>query len=181
MSSARVLAGVAGTGASFLAGGLAKEKYDQYKVASPSPLLETVNKTVMKSNPWQLSAQEGDRERTFIMIKPDGVQRGLVGDIIKRFEQKGFKLVAIRMMRPGRKHLEDHYADLSKRPFFPGLVKYMDSGPVVAMCWEGEGVVKTGRVMLGETNPRDSKPGTIRGDYCIQVSIMTDTFCLLVL
>ena len=72
-------------------------------------------------------------------------------------------------MRPGRKHLEEHYADLSKRPFFPGLVKYMDSGPVVAMCWEGEGVVKTGRVMLGETNPRDSKPGTIRGDYCIQV------------
>ena len=110
-------------------------------------------------------------ERTFIMIKPDGVQRGLVGDIIKRFEQKGFKLVAIRMMRPGRGHLEEHYADLSKRPFFPGLVQYMDSGPVVAMCWEGEGVVKTGRVMLGETNPRDSKPGTIRGDYCIQVSL----------
>ena len=75
-----------------------------------------------------------------------------------------------RMMRPGQKHLEEHYADLSKRPFFPGLVKYMDSGPVVAMCWEGQGVVKTGRVMLGETNPKDSKPGTIRGDYCIQVS-----------
>ena len=86
-----------------------------------------------------------------------------------RFEQKGFKLIAIRMMRPGQKHLEEHYADLSKRPFFPGLVKYMDSGPVVAMCWEGDGVVKTGRVMLGETNPKDSKPGTIRGDYCIQV------------
>ena len=73
-------------------------------------------------------------------------------------------------MRPGQEHLEEHYADLSKRPFFPGLVKYMDSGPVVAMCWEGEGVVKTGRVMLDETNPRDSKPGTIRGDYCIQVT-----------
>merc|ERR1711983_669146 len=108
-------------------------------------------------------------ERTFIMIKPDGVQRGLVGEIIKRFEQKGFKLVAIRMMRPGKEHLEEHYADLAKRPFFPGLVKYMDSGPVVAMCWEGDGAVKTGRVMLGETNPKDSKPGTIRGDYCIQV------------
>ena len=116
-----------------------------------------------------VSAEEGVRERTFIMIKPDGVQRGLVGEIIKRFEQKGFKLVAIRMMRPGQKHLEEHYADLSKRPFFPGLVKYMDSGPVVAMCWEGDGAVKTGRVMLGETNPKDSKPGTIRGDYCIQV------------
>ena len=117
----------------------------------------------------QCSSKVKHPERTFLAVKPDGVQRGLVGEIIKRFEQKGFKLVAIRMMRPGQKHLEEHYADLSKRPFFPGLVKYMDSGPVVAMCWEGENVVKTGRVMLGETNPRDSKPGTIRGDYCIQV------------
>jgi len=167
MSSARVLAGVAGVGASFVAGGLAKEKYDQYKV---TPTLTSVTKNVSLGikSPLTLEAKEG-RERTFIMIKPDGVQRGLVGDIIKRFEQKGFKLVAIRMMRPGQKHLEEHYADLSKRPFFPGLVQYMNSGPVVAMCWEGEGVVKTGRVMLGETNPRDSKPGTIRGDYCIQV------------
>lgn len=66
-------------------------------------------------------------------------------------------------------HLEKHYADLSKKPFFPGLVKYMASGPVLAMVWEGLDVVKTGRVMLGETNPKDSKPGTIRGDYCIQV------------
>merc|ERR1712080_98321 len=76
---------------------------------------------------------------------------------------------ALRMMQPGQAHLEAHYADLSHRPFFPSLVKYMASGPVVAMCWEGQGVVKTGRVMLGETNPKDSKPGTIRGDYCIQV------------
>merc|ERR1712058_148035 len=102
-------------------------------------------------------------------IKPDGVQRGLVGEIIKRFEAKGFKLVAIRMMEPGEAHLREHYADLSARPFFPGLVSYMASGPVVAMVWEGENVVKTGRVMLGETNPRDSKPGTIRGDLCITV------------
>jgi len=149
---------------------VAQEKYEQYKVKTGvTPLLEIVNTNLVKTSPWSLSAEEGVRERTFIMIKPDGVQRGLVGEIIKRFEQKGFKLVAIRMMRPGKKHLEEHYADLSKRPFFPGLVKYMDSGPVVAMCWEGENVVKTGRVMLGETNPRDSKPGTIRGDYCIQV------------
>ena len=66
-------------------------------------------------------------------------------------------------------HLRQHYSDLSSRPFFPGLVKYMASGPVVPMVWEGLNVVKTGRVMLGETNPRDSKPGTIRGDFCIQV------------
>uniref|UniRef100_A0A8C9IZV9 Nucleoside diphosphate kinase n=1 Tax=Piliocolobus tephrosceles TaxID=591936 RepID=A0A8C9IZV9_9PRIM len=66
-------------------------------------------------------------------------------------------------------HLKQHYVDLKDRPFFPGLVKYMNSGPVVAMVWEGLNVVKTGRVMLGETNPADSKPGTIRGDFCIQV------------
>jgi len=108
-------------------------------------------------------------ERTFIMIKPDGVHRGLVGEIIKRFEQKGFKLVAMKYMQASVAHLEKHYADLSKKPFFAGLVQYMASGPVVAMVWEGLNAVKTGRVMLGETNPADSKPGTIRGDFCVQV------------
>merc|ERR1711913_26615 len=104
-----------------------------------------------------------------IMIKPDGVHRGLVGDILKRFERKGFKLVAMKFQQASVEHLEKHYADLAKKPFFPGLVKYMASGPVVAMVWEGLNVVKTGRVLLGETNPADSKPGTIRGDFCIQV------------
>ena len=108
-------------------------------------------------------------ERTFIMIKPDGVHRGLVGEIIKRFEQKGFKLVAMKFEQASKEHLEKHYADLSKKPFFAGLVSYMASGPVVAMVWEGLNAVKTGRVMLGETNPADSKPGTIRGDFCVQV------------
>merc|ERR1712142_693712 len=108
-------------------------------------------------------------ERTFIMIKPDGVHRGLIGEIIKRFENKGFKLVAMKYMQASVEHLEKHYADLSKKPFFPGLVKYMASGPVVAMVWEGLNVVKTGRVMLGETNPADSLPGTIRGDFAVQV------------
>merc|ERR1712217_441652 len=108
-------------------------------------------------------------ERTFIMIKPDGVHRGIVGEIIKRFENKGFKLVAMKFMQASVEHLEKHYADLSKKPFFAGLVKYMASGPVVAMVWEGLNAVKTGRVMLGETNPADSKPGTIRGDFAVQV------------
>jgi nucleoside-diphosphate kinase len=72
-------------------------------------------------------------------------------------------------LQASKEHLEKHYADLSGRPFFAGLVKYMASGPVLAMVWEGLDVVKTGRVMLGETNPKDSKPGTIRGDFCIQV------------
>merc|ERR1712107_865750 len=131
-------------------------------------LVETAREKV--GSPFQLAASEDPtKERTFIMVKPDGVQRGLVGDIVKRFEQKGFKLVAIRMMSPGEKHFEQHYIDLASRPFYPGLVKYMSSGPVVAMCWEGLGAVKTGRVMLGETNPKDSKPGTIRGDYCVEI------------
>merc|ERR1712024_244340 len=111
----------------------------------------------------------GNRERTFIMLKPDAVQRGLVGEIIKRFEQKGFKLVAMKMMHASEELLKEHYADLSSKGFFPGLVKYMNSGPVVPMVWEGLNVVKTGRVMLGETNPAASAPGTIRGDFSIQV------------
>merc|ERR1711910_130562 len=111
----------------------------------------------------------GNKERTFIMLKPDAVHRGLVGDIIKRFEQKGFKLVAMKFMQASEELLKEHYADLSSKGFFPGLVKYMASGPVVPMVWEGLNVVKTGRVMLGATNPADSAPGTIRGDFCIQV------------
>ncbi|KAL1130652.1 hypothetical protein AAG570_011894 [Ranatra chinensis] len=116
-----------------------------------------------------LKTMSSNKERTFIMIKPDGVQRGLVGRIIKRFESKGFKLVALKFMWPSEELLKKHYADLASRPFFPGLVKYMSSGPVVPMVWEGLNVVKTGRFMLGATDPKDSNPGTIRGDLCIQV------------
>ncbi|KAK2836114.1 hypothetical protein Q7C36_013983 [Tachysurus vachellii] len=115
------------------------------------------------------SVMAAKAERTFIAIKPDGVQRGLIGDIIKRFEQKGFRLVALKFQQASEDLLKQHYIDLKDRPFYPGLVKYMGSGPVVAMVWEGLNVVKTGRVMLGETNPADSKPGTIRGDFCIEV------------
>ncbi|XP_072098813.1 nucleoside diphosphate kinase-like [Mobula birostris] len=108
-------------------------------------------------------------ERTFIAVKPDGVQRGIVGDIIKRFEQKGFKLVAMKFLQASPSLLEKHYAELSDKPFYRKLIEYMSSGPVVAMVWEGLNVVRTARVMLGETNPADSKPGTIRGDFCIQI------------
>ncbi|KAL4084636.1 hypothetical protein QTP88_027565 [Uroleucon formosanum] len=108
-------------------------------------------------------------ERTFIMIKPDGVQRGLVGKIIKRFETKGFKLVAMKFVWPSEELLKNHYADLSSKAFFPGLIKYMSSGPVVPMVWEGLDAVKTGRFILGATDPKNSNPGTIRGDLCIQV------------
>merc|ERR1711877_82393 len=124
--------------------------------------------THQRTNPFNLT-MAGNKERTFIMLKPDAVHRGLIGDIIKRFEAKGFKLVAMKMMHASEDLLKQHYADLSSKPFFPGLVKYMSSGPVVPMVWEGLNVVKTGRVMLGATNPADSAPGTIRGDFCVQV------------
>jgi len=108
-------------------------------------------------------------ERTFIAVKPDGVHRGLVGEIITRFEKRGYQLVALKFVKPTEEHLKKHYADLADKPFFNGLVKYMASGPVAAMVWQGLNVVKQGRVMLGATNPQDSAPGTIRGDYAIQV------------
>ncbi|KAF9163823.1 nucleoside diphosphate kinase [Mortierella sp. AD011] len=108
-------------------------------------------------------------ERTYIMVKPDGVDRGLVGEVIKRFENKGFQLLALELQKPSREHLEKHYSDLSAKPFFAGLINYMTSGPVVAMVWQGKGVVKAGRVLLGETNPLASLPGTIRGDFAIDV------------
>eukprot|EP00939_MAST-03C_sp_MAST-3C-sp1_P000651 g651.t1 len=109
------------------------------------------------------------REQTYIMIKPDGVQRGIVGNIIQRFEKKGFKLVAMKLVSPSKSHLETHYADLKSKSFFAGLVSYMMMGPVLAMVWEGDNVVLTGRKMLGATNPKDSAPGTIRGDLCVHV------------
>ncbi|GES65711.1 nucleoside diphosphate kinase [Aspergillus terreus] len=108
-------------------------------------------------------------EQTFIAVKPDGVQRGLIGPIITRFQNRGFKLAAMKLVSPEKSLLEQHYADLSSKPFFPGLISYMLSGPVCAMVWEGKDVVKTGRAILGATNPLASAPGTIRGDYAIDV------------
>nr|XP_033770853.1 nucleoside diphosphate kinase 3 isoform X2 [Geotrypetes seraphini] len=112
----------------------------------------------------------GINERTFLAIKPDGIQRRLVGEIIRRFEQKGFKLVGMKLMQASDKLLKEHYLALRDRPFYSRLVKYMSSGPVLAMVWQGLDVVKTARTMLGETIPADSKPGTIRGDFCVDVS-----------
>lgn len=108
-------------------------------------------------------------ERTYIMIKPDGVQRGVVGDILSRFEKKGYQLKALKLTMPTKEMLEEHYRDLKEKPFFPKMLSYMMSGPVVAMVWEGKNVVATGRKMLGATNPLESAPGTIRGDFAIEV------------
>uniref|UniRef100_A0A803NH83 nucleoside-diphosphate kinase n=1 Tax=Cannabis sativa TaxID=3483 RepID=A0A803NH83_CANSA len=108
-------------------------------------------------------------EQTFIMIKPDGVQRGLVGEIISRFEKKGFTLRGLKFITVDSAFAEKHYADLSAKPFFSGLVEYIVSGPVVAMVWEGKNVVTTGRKIIGATNPAESAPGTIRGDFAIDI------------
>lgn len=93
----------------------------------------------------------------------------MIGEVIKRFEKKGYKLVALKLVAPTEKFAAEHYSDLSKKPFFPGLVKYFSSGPVVAMVWEGQDVIKNGRKIVGATNPADSEAGSIRGDLCIAI------------
>ncbi|KAL3957243.1 hypothetical protein ACCO45_007821 [Purpureocillium lilacinum] len=109
-------------------------------------------------------------EQTFIAIKPDGVQRGLIAPIIGRFENRGFKLVAINLVTPSKEHLEKHYEDLKEKPFFPGLISYMGSGPICAMVWEGRDAVKTGRSNSPRCHqPLASAPGTIRGDFALDV------------
>ena len=104
-------------------------------------------------------------ERTFLAVKPDGVQRQLVGEIIRRYESKGFKLVGLKLLQPTRELAEKHYAVHKERPFFSGLVNFITSGPVVAMVCEGDGVVASARKIIGATNPLTAEPGTIRGDY----------------
>ena len=108
-------------------------------------------------------------ERTFIMIKPDGVQRHLTGEIIHRFERKGFTLVGLKMMQVSRELAEKHYAVHKERPFFNGLIEFITSAPVVAMVWEGENVVSAARNIIGATNPTTADPGSIRGDFGVSI------------
>lgn len=108
-------------------------------------------------------------ERTFLAIKPDGVQRGLVGEIIGRFERKGFKLVGLKQLTPSRALVEEHYGVHRERPFFAGLVQFLCSGPVVAMVWEGDGVIASARKLIGATKPLEAEAGTIRGDLAVNI------------
>lgn len=108
-------------------------------------------------------------ERTFIAIKPDAVQRGLIGQIVQRFETKGFKLVGLKLMNVSKELAEEHYGVHRERPFFAGLVSFLTSSPVVAMVWEGEGVIASARKIIGATNPLESAPGTIRGDFGVSI------------
>lgn len=108
-------------------------------------------------------------ERTYLMIKPDGVQRGLIGEIIRRYETKGFTLVGLKLMSVSRDLAEKHYDVHKEKPFFAGLVDFITSGPVVAMVWEGDGVVAAARKIIGATNPLTAEPGTIRGDFGVTI------------
>jgi nucleoside-diphosphate kinase len=108
-------------------------------------------------------------EKTFVMVKPDGVQRNLVGEVIRRFEAKGFTLVGLKLLQVSRELAEQHYDIHKERPFFGSLVEFIISAPVVAMVWEGDGVVASARKMIGATNPLVAEPGTIRGDYGISI------------
>lgn len=110
-------------------------------------------------------------EKTFIMVKPDGVQRGLIGDVVSRFEKKGYQLVSAKLMTVSRKLAEQHYAEHKEKPFFGELVDFITSGPVFAMVWQGHNIIATARQMMGKTNPSDALPGTIRGDYGVNVSM----------
>jgi nucleoside-diphosphate kinase len=104
-------------------------------------------------------------ERTYIMVKPDGVARRLSGEIIRRFENRGLRLVALKLVVPTRETAEAHYAVHSDKPFFGELVDFVTSGPVVAMVWEGNDAIALCRQMIGATKPINATPGTIRGDY----------------
>jgi nucleoside-diphosphate kinase len=110
-----------------------------------------------------------DVERTFVMVKPDGVQRGLVGEVVSRIEERGLKLAAIKTVDVDRELAETHYEEHRDKPFFEGLVDYVTSDPVVAMVVEGPNAIQAVRGLAGETDPIDAHPGTIRGDFGLDV------------
>lgn len=108
-------------------------------------------------------------EQTFVMIKPDGVKLGLVGEIIQRFEKKQLKLVRSQLRRLSESEAKEHYRDHANKPFFNDLVTFITSGDVVAMVWQGPAAIRIARSLIGATNPIESLPGTIRGDYALEI------------
>ncbi len=111
-----------------------------------------------------------ERERTFVMVKPDGVQRGLIGTIISRFEERGLTLVGAKFIQLDEELATSHYEEHEDKPFFEDLVDFITSGPVMAMVWEGDDAVHLVRNMIGATDPAESTPGSIRGDFGIDLS-----------
>jgi len=109
-------------------------------------------------------------ERTLVLVKPDGVERGLVGEVISRFERLGMRIVAMRLLRVDEDLASRHYAEHADKPFYPELVAFITSGDVVAMVLEGEEAIGLVRKVMGPTNPVDAPPGTIRGDYGVEIT-----------
>jgi len=112
----------------------------------------------------------GVKEKTLVLVKPDGVQRGLIGEVMTRFERKGLKLIGIKMMSLDEALLREHYAHIADKPFFSGVSKFMRSSPVIAMCWEGLEVVSAVRLLCGITKARAAEAGSIRGDFAMSVA-----------
>jgi Nucleoside diphosphate kinase len=108
-------------------------------------------------------------EKTLVLVKPDGVAKGLTGEIIARFERRGLVVAALKMLRLPRDKAESHYAEHKEKPFFSGLVDFITSGPIVAMVIQGDNAVKIVRAMMGPTNPADAPPGTVRGDFALDI------------
>ena len=108
-------------------------------------------------------------ERTLVLIKPDAVRRGLAGDILRRFEQRGLTIEEARLLTADRSLAEEHYAEHAGKPFFGELVEFITSGPTMALVLEGEGAIATVRTTMGATNPADAGPGTIRGDLALSM------------
>lgn len=110
-------------------------------------------------------------ERTLILIKPDGVERRLIGEIVSRFERKGFKIAEMKMLQMTKELAEAHYSEHKGRPYYDRLINYITSGPIVAMVLEGENTVEIARMMIGKTSPLEALPGTIRGDFALNITI----------
>ncbi|WP_159882174.1 nucleoside-diphosphate kinase [Paenibacillus puerhi] len=108
-------------------------------------------------------------EHSFLMVKPDGVRRQLIGNIVQRFENRGFVLVGAKMMTISKEQAEKHYGQHKEKPFFGELVDFITSGPVFAMIWQGDNLIEVSRIMMGKTNPLEAAPGTIRGDFATYV------------
>ncbi len=113
---------------------------------------------------------EGNLERTFVLVKPDGVRRGLVGEILGRFERKGLKIVALKQLRVAPELAQRHYAEHEGKPFYPALIQHITSGPVVAMALEGRSAIAVVRLLTGATNPQTAAPGTVRGDFGLGIT-----------
>ena len=113
---------------------------------------------------------EGNVERTLILVKPDGVRRGLVGEIVGRFERKGLKIVAAKLLRVAPELAQRHYAEHQGKPFYPSLIQHITSGPVVALAVEGRSGVAVARLVIGATNPQLASPGTVRGDLALGIT-----------